>query len=244
MIFRLFDYLLLALPGFAIATWAQWRLSRAYSAGSRVPTASGGTGALVASAILRANGLSAVAIETATGELSDYYDSSRKVLRLSHRVHDGCSLAARGVSAHEAGHALQDASKYPWLIVRNLVVPLVATGSQVFGLLILAGMLLDIDRLILAGIVLYSTLLFIQLVNLPIEFDASRRGRLALATMKMIESEDEPVVVEVLNAAAWRYVALTLTGVVEPIAAFRNRRLSNTSEEQGRPESGRPLDQD
>jgi Zn-dependent membrane protease YugP len=223
LIFRLFDYLLLALPGFAIAIWARWRLSRAYSAGSKLPAASGRTGGEIASAILRANGVSEVVIVPAAGELSTHYDPSGKVLRLSHRVHDGRSMAALGVSAHEAGHALQDASKYPWLTVRNIVVPLASTGSQLFWLLILAGILLGIDRLILAGIVLYSAVLFFQLVNLPIEFDASRRGRAALATIENVESDVEPVVGEVLNAACWRYVASTLTGVVEPIAAFRNR---------------------
>jgi len=219
----LFDYFLLAFPGFLITIWAQWRILRAYSAGSKVPAASGRTGAEAAWAILSASGPSAIAIEPAAGELSDHYDAFRKVLRLSHRIHDGRSLAALGVAAHEAGHAIQEAAAYPGLVVRNLVVPLASIGSQLFWLLILAGLLLGIDRLILAGLVLFYAVLIFQLLNLPIELDASRRARQALMTTGMIEGAEEPITVEVLNAAAWTYVASTLTGVVGLSAVARSR---------------------
>ncbi len=219
---RLFDYLLAAFPGFLITIWAQWRIVRAYAAGSKVPAASGRTGAEAARAVLIANGLSAIAIEPAAGELSNHYDPLRKVLRLSHRIHDGRSLAALGVAAHEAGHAIQDAAAYPGLVVRNLVVPLAGIGSQLFWLLMLAGLVLGMDRLILAGIVLFSTVLILQLLNLPVELDASRRGQLALRTTGIIEVEEEPFTVAVLNAAAWTYVALTLTGAAVPDSAQGN----------------------
>ncbi len=214
MIFRLFDYLLLALPGLMIAIWAQWRVAGAYSAGSRMPAACGCTGAEAASAILCATGLSAIAIEPAADELCDHYDASCKTLRLSHRIHDGRSLVAVGVSAHEAGHAIQDASKYRWLVVRNAIVPLAGIGSQLFWLLILAGLLLGIDRFVLAGIGLFSSVLVFQLVNVPVELDATRRGRLALTTTGTVASAQELMVGNVMVAAAWTYVAWTLTGVV------------------------------
>ncbi len=220
---RLFDYLLAAFPGFLITIWAQWRIVRAYAAGSKVPAASGQTGAEAARAVLIANGLSAIAIEPAAGELSNHYDPLRKVLRLSHRIHDGRSLAALGVAAHEAGHAIQDAAAYPGLVVRNWVVPLAGIGSQLFWLLMLAGLLLGMDRLILAAIVLFSSVLILQLLNLPVELDASRRGRLALRTTGIIEVEEEPFTVAVLNAAAWTYVALTLTGVAALFAVAHSR---------------------
>lgn len=222
MIFRLFDYLVLALPGLVIAIWAQWRILRACSAGSRMSAASGCTGAEAASAILCATGLSAIAIEPAAGELCDHYDPARKVLRLSRRIYDGCSLEALGVAAHEAGHVIQDAAAYPGLFVRNLVVPLAGISSQLCWLLILAGFLLEMDRLILAGIVLFHWVLIGQLLNLPVELDASRRGRMALMTTGMIESDEQPIVGLVLNAAALTYVALTLTGVIRSSAAARS----------------------
>jgi len=155
------------------------------------------------------------------GELSDHYDASRKVLRLSRRIHDGRSLTAVGVSAHEVGHALQDASRNRWLFVRNAVVPLANIGSQLFWLLILAGVLLNIDRFILAGLFLFAAILILQLVNLPLEFDASRRGRLALTATEVVESEEQPIVAEVLNAAGWTYVASTFTGVAGLFAGAR-----------------------
>jgi Zn-dependent membrane protease YugP len=212
---RLFDYLLFALPGVLITIWAQSRILRAYFVGSRMAAASGRTGGESASTILSAWDLSAIAIEPATGELSNHYDSHQKVLRLSPRVHNGRSLAALAVAAHEAGHAIQQTSRYRGLTVRNLVVPLAAVGSQFLWLFILAGLLLEIDRLILAGISMFGALLILQLANLPTELDASRRGRLALMTTGIISGAEEPIVARVLSATAWTHVALTLTAGLE-----------------------------
>jgi len=210
--YRLLDYFLLAFPGFLITIWAQLRIVLAYFAGSRKPAASARTGAEAARTILSANGLAAIAIEPAAGELSNHYDPSRKVLRLSRRIHDGRSLAALGLAAHEAGHAIQDAAGYPGLVIRNLVVPLAGIGSQLFWLLLLAGLLLGMNRLILAGVVLFSTVLVCQLLNVPVELDASRRGRLALLAAHLVERDEERIVAEVQNAAAWTHVAATTTG--------------------------------
>ena len=99
-----------------------------------------------------------------------------KVLRLSEGVYAGRSVAALGIAAHEAGHAIQDASHYPGLIVRNAIVPVAGLGSTVFWILILAGMFLGMFRLIIAGIILFSATVVFQLINLPVEFDASRRA--------------------------------------------------------------------
>ncbi|MGO9470943.1 MAG: zinc metallopeptidase [Isosphaeraceae bacterium] len=209
---RLLDYFLVAFPGFLITAWAQWRIVRAYAAGSKVPAASGRTGAEAARAVLNANGLSAIAIEPAAGELSNHYDPLRKVLRLSRRMHDGRSLTALGVASHEVGHAIQDAAAYPGLVVRNLVVPLAGIGSQLFWLLLLAGLVLGMDRLILAGLVLFSSVLILQLLNLPVELDASRRARQALLVEHLLESDEEQIVANVQTAAAWTYVAAAATG--------------------------------
>jgi Zn-dependent membrane protease YugP len=209
-----FDYFLLALPGILLTIWAQARISQAYAAGSRVPAASGLTGAQAALMVMRSEGVTGVAIEPVAGELSDHYDPRRKILRLSREVYSGRSLAALGVGAHEAGHAIQDASGYPALIVRNLIVPLASIGSQTFWLLVAAGLLLGMLRLVLLGIILFSLMVVFQLVNLPVEFDASRRGRRILLSTGMISAQEEPVVARVLNAAAWTYVAATLTSVL------------------------------
>ena len=126
---------------------------------------------------MQAGGVGPVAIEPVAGQLTDHYDPRHKVLRLSEGVYAGRSVAALGIAAHEAGHAIQDASHYPGLIVRNAIVPVAGLGSTVFWILILAGMFLGMFRLIIAGIILFSATVVFQLINLPVEFDASRRAR-------------------------------------------------------------------
>jgi len=213
-----FDYLLFLLPGMIVSSWAQARIMRAYAEGSRIPTASGLSGAETAQLVMRAGGVTGVGIEPVAGELSDHYDPRTKVLRLSPDIYAGRSIAAMGVAAHEAGHAIQDASGYPGLVVRNFIVPLASLGSQVFWLLILAGSMLGMFRLIVAGIILFSLVVLFQLLNLPVEFDASRRGRQILLSAGMVSVEEEQAVARVLNAAAWTYVAAALTGVLTLLA--------------------------
>jgi Zn-dependent membrane protease YugP len=210
----LFDYFLFALPSIALTTWAQARITSAYATGSRIPASSGVTGAEAAAMVMRAGGVQGVAIEPVAGELSDHYDPRHKILRLSHKVYAGRSLAAVGVAAHEAGHAIQDASHYPGLVVRNLIVPVASLGSNIFWLLIIAGLSLGMMRLILLGIILFSITVIFQLINLPVEFNASRRGRQILESTSLITANEDQVVAKVLNAAAWTYVAATLTGVM------------------------------
>jgi uncharacterized protein len=208
------DYFLFALPGIALTTWAQARITSAYATGSRIPASSGVTGAEAAAMVMRAGGVQGVAIEPVAGELSDHYDPSHKVLRLSHRVYAGRSLAAVGVAAHEAGHAIQDVSHYPGLVVRNLIVPIASFGSSIFWVLIIAGVTLGMMRLVLLGIILFSIAVVFQLINLPVEFNASRRGRQILESTGLITANEDQVVAKVLNAAAWTYVAATLTSVM------------------------------
>lgn len=209
-----FDYLMFLLPGVILSIWAQARILRAYAEGSRIPAGSGLSGAEAAQLVMRAGGVTDVGIEPAAGELSDHYDPTGKVLRLSPHVYAGRSLAALGIAAHEAGHAIQDASGYPGLVARNAIVPLASLGSQVFWLLIVAGMLLGMFRLIILAIVLFSLLVLLQVLNLPVEFDASRRGRQLLLWAGLVSVEEERIIGRVLNAAAWTYVAAALTGVL------------------------------
>jgi Zn-dependent membrane protease YugP len=209
-----FDYFLYALPGLFVTVWASLRIWRAYSKGSRMPLASGLTGAEAAVAVMRAGGLQRVSIEPVDGELSDHYDAVHKVLRLSPDVYVGRSLRAVGIAAHEAGHAIQDATRYPGVIVRSKIVPLAGIGSTFCWLLVLAGILVGMPRLVLVGIVLFSLAVALQIVNLPVEFDASRRGREILRSSGVIRPDEEQVVGKVLDAVAWTYVAVALTGVL------------------------------
>src|SRR3954447_11113500 len=118
------DYVLLGLPGIALALWAQARISMAWRAASQIPSSAGLTGAEAAEQVLLDGGASGVEIEPASGQLADHYDMGHKVLRLSHAAYAGRSLAAAGIAAHEAGHAIQEASRYPGTLVRNVIVPI------------------------------------------------------------------------------------------------------------------------
>lgn len=207
-----FDYLLLLMPALALSTWAQVRIIRAYASASRITAGRGLGGAEAAELVMRAGGVTDVGIEPAAGELSDYYDARGKVLRLSREVHAGRSMAAVAVAAHEAGHAIQHASGYPGLVLRNAVVPLAGLGSQVIWMLIAAGLLIGMFRLIVAAIVLFWLVLILQLLDLPVELDASRRARRLLLSSGLVAAEGEPAVARMLDAAAWAHVAATLTG--------------------------------
>ncbi len=208
-------YLLLMVPGMLIGGWAQTRIATAYREGSRYRSSSGATDATAAATIMRAAGVGNVPIEPVAGQLTDHYDPSRKILRLSAPNYQDNSLAAVGVAAHEAGHAIQDASHYPLLVIRNFIVPLAGIGSNISFTALLAGVFLHSMLLVWAGILLFSTVVVFQLVNLPVEFDASRRAREQLQITGLITPEEDQVVGKVLGAAAMTYVAATLTSILQ-----------------------------
>jgi len=207
-------YFLILAPGILLALWAQFRVQRAYQEASRIPAESGYTGAQGAAAVLHSAGVPGVAIEPVDGFMSDHYVPGQHLLRLSPQVYAGRSLAALGIAAHEAGHAIQDADRYPLLVMRNGLVPLASVGSNLSWLILVVGFLMHSFHLVLAGIVLFSVVVLFQLVNLPVEFDASRRARLALVSNGLVSPEEEVVVGRVLNAAALTYVAATLSSVL------------------------------
>jgi Zn-dependent membrane protease YugP len=207
-------YLLFLAPGILLALWAQVRVQRAYAEASGIPARSGYSGAETAAAMLHAAGVPGVRIEPTEGVLSDHYVPGERVLRLSPDVYAGRSLAALGVAAHEAGHALQDASRYPLLVMRNALVPVASFGSNAAWIIIFLGFVMHLMGLIVAGIVVFSATVVFQLVNLPVEFDASRRARLALVSSGLVSREEDAEVGKVLNAAALTYVAATLTSVL------------------------------
>jgi Zn-dependent membrane protease YugP len=207
-------WLLFLAPGILLALWAQARISSAYNRASQIPAASGYTGAEAAHALLRAAGVPGVGIETVPGQMTDHYSPAEKVLRLSPDVYQGNSLAALGIAAHEAGHAIQDKERYSPLVIRNLMVPLAAFGSNAALFIIIIGVALSLTGLLWVGIAVFSLTVIFQLINLPVEFDASRRARVQLVSAGIISPQEEAEVGRVLNAAAMTYVAATLTAVL------------------------------
>lgn len=209
-------YLIAIAPALLLMLWAQARTRSAFAGGMRVPANL--SGAAAARYILDRAGLNDVGIETSAGFLSDHYDPRTRTVRLSPKVHDTRSAAAVGIAAHETGHAMQHANAYGLLIIRNLAVPAARFGPIAFMILVMLGMFFlwkDPDStsgawLIRFGILAYCGLLFFQVVNLPVEFDASRRAKRILTEYAIVDEEGAVAVNRVLNAAGWTYVAATL----------------------------------
>ncbi len=210
--------LYVALPGLLIGLYAQMKVKSAFARGSKIPAQRGWTGAQIAQAILDANGIRNVSIEPTRGHLSDHYDPRAKVLRLSPDVYNGRSLAAAGVAAHEVGHAIQDARGYAPLGLRNAIVPVANIGSSFSWILIMIGLAMGLSSagqtVMLAGILLFATVVLFQVINLPVEFNASRRARDTLVMNGLVTEQEDREVARVLNAAAMTYVAATITAIL------------------------------
>lgn len=226
-----FDPLLLLfmIPGIILMLWAQSRVKSNYKKFSKVRNYQGLTGAQAARRILDSNGLQDVRIEETKGELSDHYDPRSKVLRLSQGVYGQPSVAAIGIAAHEAGHAIQDGTRYPALKFRSAIVPVVGIGSNIGIFVLLAGVLLSVTPLAWLGVGLFGLGTFFALVTLPVEFDATRRAKAALASGGMVSVEDGQGVSKVLDSAAWTYIAgfasalLTLLYYVMMVSGMQSR---------------------
>jgi Zn-dependent membrane protease YugP len=214
--FMMFDpmFLLFVSPAILLAMWAQVRVKTAYAQAGRVQAKSGLSGAETAQRILNAHGINNVAIEPVQSFLGDHYDPKRKVLRLSPDVYHGRSLASLGIAAHEVGHAIQDATAYGPLAFRNGLVPMASIGSDLSFFIIIIGMGLNMMNLAVAGLALFGGVVLFQLVNLPVEFNASRRARQILLSNGLVGTDEDRVVGKVLNAAALTYVAATITAIL------------------------------
>ncbi len=205
-------YFLMISPALVLMLWAQWRVKSQFAKAQEV--SAGLTGAAAARHLLDAAGLQDVGIERVPGQLSDHYDPRDKVLRLSEPVYGTRSCAAVGIAAHEAGHALQDAQNYAPLVVRNAAVPAATFGGNISFIMLIAGMFLSQPGLVWAGIIAFGCVVFFQVVNLPVEFDASNRAKRLLVDHGIVAQQDMVYVNGVLNAAAWTYVAGTLQAVM------------------------------
>lgn len=205
-------YMVMAAPAILLMLWAQARIHSAYRRGMQIPAPL--SGAAAAQHILESEGIEDVAIEVTPGHLSDHYDPLSRTLRLSPEVYSSRSATAVGIAAHEAGHALQHAHGYLPLQLRNAAVPAAQFGPIAFTILVIAGLFLGSPKLILFGILAYAGVFVFQLINLPVEFDASRRARLHLAELGIVDEEGAAAVRSVLSAAAWTYVAATLQSLM------------------------------
>ena len=204
-------YLLFSLPALALGLWAQSKVRSAFNKYSKVPAGRGVAGAQVARHILDSNGLGHVNVEEAGGIfLSDHYDPSKKVLRLSKQVYQSNSLAAVGVAAHEAGHALQDSANYAPLSLRSGMVPTVQLGSWLGPIIFFIGFFLGPglgQTLSWLGLILFGAVALFALVTLPVEFDASKRAKQILVNQGIVSQQELKGVNAVLDAAALTYVA-------------------------------------
>jgi len=207
-------YLVFVAPALLLAFIAQAMVSSRYAAASRVSASM--TGAQAARRILDAAGLRHVSIEQVGGRLTDHYDPSSKVLRLSTEVYGNHSAASVGIAAHEAGHAIQDAVRYKPLVLRKLAVPLASFGSNTAFILFLIGFGVQaLHFLAWAGVILFSFVVLFQIITLPVEFNASTRAKQQLSALGIVSEEQAYHVKKVLSAAALTYIAGTLMALLQ-----------------------------
>ena len=206
-------YIVLVLPAVLFASWAQWNVSSAFRKYGSVRTARGVTGREVAEQILRDNGITDVTVESVRGNLSDHYDPRAKKIRLSDGVYASDSIAALGVAAHEAGHAVQHHVGYSPLKLRNAIIPVCNIGSNLSMPLILLGIFMSYQPLVVAGIALFGLVTLFQLLTLPVEFNASSRAMAVLSNGGYLTPGELDGAGHMLKAAALTYVAALLVAL-------------------------------
>ena len=229
MLFGFFYYdwtILIVLPAHIFTIWAQISVNSRFNKYSQVRTSRGLTGAEAARRILDENGLSHVRIERVRGSMTDHYDPRDNVIRLSETVHDVASVAAVGVAAHEAGHAVQYARHYGPIKLRASILPVTRIGSMMAMPIFLIGLFFAMEPLLLMGILLYSAVTLFQLLTLPVEFNASARALATLEHSHMMFGDELAGARKVLSAAAMTYVAALATSLLTllRLLALANRR--------------------
>src|SRR3954449_5939110 len=200
--------------------WAQNKVKRTFAHYSQVPVRNGMTGAEAAAAVIRASGLPDVEIRAVEGRLTDHYDPRNRTLNLSPDVGQASTVAALGVAAHEAGHAIQDANRYAPMRVRQAFVPVASIGSSLAVPVIFIGLIIGSLGLTNIGLVLFTAIVVFQLVTLPVEFDASRRALVALRDGRLLEVDELAGAKQFVTPAAWPYVAGFVAAVSQLIYFF------------------------
>lgn len=217
---------ILILLAFGLSLWAQFRVKGTFNRYEEVPTSSGLTGYDAARRMLDSNGLYNIPIEPVPGRLSDHYDPISKTVRLSEPVYYGNSISSVSVACHEVGHAIQDKVRYPMLVARHRMFPLVNFASGIAPFLFIGGFLFKFSGLLLLGILFFSAAVLFQVITLPVEFNASSRAKAQMVSLGFIRNMEESMASKVLGAAALTYVAAALMSVLqllEYIWIFNNR---------------------
>jgi len=205
----------LPLMGVFITLIAQMFVKSSYSKYKNVDNRSKVNGFTVARDILDMNGLKDVKVLAVSGELTDHYDPSKKVVKLSQDIYNGCSIASVAVAAHECGHAIQDKNNYTFLKFRAFLVPIVNFSTKIGYLVVIIGLLFDLLGLAWIGIFLLLSMLLFQIVTLPVEFNASKRALVEVNKLKILESHEVEGAETMLRAAAFTYVAGMLSTLLQ-----------------------------
>jgi uncharacterized protein len=206
-------YLLFLAPPMLLSAWAAWAMRSRFARWSQVPNRAALSGVVVARTLLDQNGLEHIGVVPVRGALSDHYDPRARVVRLSEPVDGSASVSAMAVAAHECGHAIQDARRYAPFALRSISVPLATLGSNLGVLIVSVGFVLSVTELVWVGIFLFSGTVFFQLVTLPVELDASKRGEQELARLGMVDASEAAGVRSVLTAAAMTYVGAAISSI-------------------------------
>ena len=213
-------FVICTVPPLLLGLWAQLRVKRTFKRYSQVPTSSGMTGAQAAAAVLQSSGLQGVSIRPVSGRLSDHYDPRSRTLNLSEDVGQAATVAALGVAAHEAGHAVQDAQGYKPMRIRQTLVPAATIGSQLWIFPAFLGLIMGSLGLVNIGLTLFLAVVVFQVVTLPVEFDASRRALVALEGNALLAPAEMDGARAVLRAAALTYVAALAASIGQLIYFF------------------------
>lgn len=213
-------YIILVLPAIIFAMIAQVKVNTTFNKYSRVRTRRGITGADAARAVLEANGVGGVRIERVSGNLTDHYDPRTNVIRLSDSVYDADTVAAVGVAAHEAGHAVQYAQQYVPIKLRAAIIPVTQIGSSLAMPMIFIGMFIDAFSLIKLGLIFFFMSVLFQLLTLPVEINASNRAIDAIAATQILGEDELPGAQKTLTAAALTYVAALMVALAQFLRLF------------------------
>lgn len=208
-------YIILILPAFLISLFAQIKVSSTFSKYSKTINMSGLTGAAAAEKVLLSHGVTNVRIERVNGNLTDHFDPRTNVIRLSDSVWGSTSVAAVGVAAHEAGHAVQYAENYAPIKIRNTILPVVNFGSRFSFIAILLGIVFASDLLITVGIVLFSFATLFQILTLPVELNASKRAMQTIRNQALLSDDEATDAKKVLTAAAMTYIAAVIMSIAQ-----------------------------
>jgi Zn-dependent membrane protease YugP len=212
----LMHYWWIVIPGVLLGFYAQFKLMSVYGKYTRIGNAAGMTGAQAAREVLDSAGLYQMPVQEVGGHLTDHYDPMKKALFLSSENYHGTSLAAVGVAAHEAGHALQHKAAYAPLHIRMAMVPITNFASVAWGIIAMLGWFMGLlPQFLSIAIVLFTIIAAFQLITLPVEYDASRRAKEQLFRLGLIRENERAGVAKVLNAAALTYVAALVTSVLQ-----------------------------